>query len=251
MDARYYRLLRDSTPEDYYNAINDPEDELYDIVWDLFEKLVIEPAEIFDDDFRDSNQFRFSIDGSAILEFFPDSPYFERRIDPNPYEDDCDAAGVHLQFSIQPTMSCLFSVSLQIWGASERQAFKNLWFSHRRRLSTLFARVKPMVSSRIPFPSVEHAGSLAELLDNYFLIRDSENNISLQYSFAQADESDEAQNFMIAMAALYHAVRAYCQRKEDILVETLEVMNRYYSGHLPDLLPPPPCVDLAIVTDAG
>lgn len=249
MDSRYYQLLRSATQEELHQAITDPEDELYDIIWDLFETVVIEPAEIFDVDFRDRNQFRYSIDAGATLEFFPDPSFFQKRIEPNPYQDESDAAGIHLKFSILPYKSCLFSVGFQIWGWSERLAFKKLWRQHRRLLSELFRRAKPMVFTLLPFPPVEHAGSLDEMLDHYFQIRDPENFIALQYSFAQTDESDVAQNFMVTMNLLYHSIRDYCQKKEDSLVYWYGELRDFYSGHLPDLPPPLPCVELAIVSD--
>ncbi len=70
MDNHYYEVLRNASQEDFYQAVNNPEDELYDIVWDLFETAVIEPGEIFDTDFRNQNQFRYSINSGVTLEFF-------------------------------------------------------------------------------------------------------------------------------------------------------------------------------------
>jgi hypothetical protein len=250
MDARYYQMLRQATQEEFYNSINDPEDELYDIIWDLFEKLVIEPAEIFDANFRDSNQFRYSINSLTVLEFFPSSDYFRKRLEPNPYEDDADAAGIHLQFFVLPSMSCLFAVGFQVWGASERQAFRNLWRSHRKLLSDLFRRIRPMISCKAPYPAVEHAATLDEALENYFMVRDPESFVALQYSFARADEADVAQNFMVAMAMLYHAMRAYCQDKRDRLEEYFSLMQRFYSGHIPELPAPLPCVEIVLAADA-
>jgi hypothetical protein len=250
MDARYYRIFRRATQEEFYNSINDPDDELYDILWDLFERLVIEPGEVFDPDFSDNNQFRYNIDSSATLEFFPDSRYFEKRIDPNPYEDDSDAAGVHLQFSILPTMSCLFSVGLQIWGTGERQAMRSLWTGHRRVLSTLLKRSKPMVAHRLPEKATDSSRSLEELLDSYFSVRDPEGFLSFHYPFAQTDEVDTAQNFMVTMALLYHAIRGYCQDRVDSFDEGYRYMKKFYCGRIPDLPVPLPCVEVAIATDA-
>ena len=48
MDSRYYDLLRQASQEEFYQAINNPEGELHNILWDLFETVVIEPAELFD-----------------------------------------------------------------------------------------------------------------------------------------------------------------------------------------------------------
>jgi len=250
MDARYYEILRLASQEDLYNSINDPEDELYDIIWDLFEKVVIEPAEIFDSDFRDRNQFRYSIDSQTTLEFFPDPEYFRKRLGPNPYKDDADAAGIHLKFSLLPDMSCLFSVGFQVWGAKERKAFRRLWRKHRELLSDLFMCCKPMLSTRIPYNAVDHSGTLQEMLDNYFMIRDPEDFLALDYSFAEADESDIAQSFMVIMSLLYYTIRDYCQNREDTLVHWAKHLKEFYSGHIPELPAPLPCVELAIPTDA-
>ena len=250
MDARYYEILRQASQEDLYNSINDPEDELYDIIWDLFEKVVIEPAEVYDSDFRDRNQFRYSIDSRTTLEFFPDPAYFRKRLEPNPYKDDSDAAGIHLRFSVLPEMSCLFSVGFQVWGAAERQAFKKLWRKHRQLLSGLFKKSKPMLSTRAHYATVECSRTLPEMLDNYFLVNDPENFLSLDYSFAEADESDIAQSFMVTMSLFYHAVREYCQNKQDTMEHWSAELKEYYSGHIPELPAPLPCVELAIPTDA-
>lgn len=249
MDDRYYEILRKSSQEEFYQAINDPEDELYDILWDLFETVVIEPAEIFDPEFRENNQFRYSINSGITLEFFPDVTYFQKRLEPDPYKDDADAAGIHLKFSVLPYMSCLFTVAFQVWGRAERLAFKKLWFAHRHFLSDLFRRVKPMVFTAVPFPAVEHARNLDEMLDNYFMVRDPENYIELQYSFAQFDETEVAQNFMVTMGLLYHTIQDYCQKKADLLDYWFERMKEFYSGHLPELPAPLPCVELTIASE--
>jgi hypothetical protein len=250
MDARYYEILRQASQEDLYNSINDPEDELYDIIWDLFEKVVIEPAEIFEPDFRDRNQFRYSIELRTTLEFFPDPAYFRKRLEPNPYKDDSDAAGIHLRFSLLPDMSCLFSVGFQVWGASERRAFRRLWKKHRQLLTDVFKRCKPMISTKVPYSVVEHSRTVQKMLDNYFSIKDSENFVALDYSFTEADESDVAQNFMVVMSLLYHSIRDYCQNKEDRLSHRFGQLKDYYSSHIPELPVPLPCVELAIPTDA-
>jgi len=250
MDARYYEILRQANQEELYNSINDPEDELYDIIWDLFEKVVIEPAEIFDTDFRDKNQFRYSINSRTTLEFFPDLEYFRKRLEPNPYKDDSDAAGIHLRFSVLPDMSCLFSVGFLVWGSAERKAFKELWKRHREILSDLFKRSKPMLSTRVPDPALDCSGTLPEMLDNYFLIKDPNDFIALDYSFAEADESDIAQNFMVTMSLLYYAIRDYCQNKEDSLLQWFNLLKEFYAGHIPELPAPLPCVELVIPTDA-
>jgi len=250
MDARYYEILRLANQEDLYNSINDPEDELYDIIWDLFERVVIEPAEIFDSDFRDRNQFRYSIDSKTTLEFFPEPEYFRKRLEPNPYKDDSDAAGIHLKFSLLPEMSCLFSVGFLVWGSPERKAFRKLWKKHRELLSELFTRSKPMIATRIPHSAVESSQNLQETLDNYFAIKDPEQYVSLDYSFAEADESDIAQNFMVTMSLLYYSIRDYCQNKEDTLTHWYEQLKAFYSGHIPELPAPLPCVELTIQTDA-
>lgn len=249
MDSRYYEILRNASQDEFYQGINNPEDELYDIIWDLFETVVIEPAEIFDPDFRDNNQFRYSINNGATLEFFPEAGYFQRRMEPDPYKDGTDAAGVHLKFAIQPYMSCLFSVSFHVWGVAERLAFKRLWRQHRRLMADVFRRAKPMICTAVPFPTVDHASSLEELLDNYFSVRDPENSIELQYSFAQFDETEMAQNFMIYMALLYHSIRDYCFKKENHVEHWLTQMKEFFSGRLPDLPAPLPCVQFAITSD--
>jgi hypothetical protein len=250
MDVRYYEILRQAKQEELYNSINDPEDELYDVIWDLFEKVVIEPAEVFDADFRERNQFRYSINSHTTLEFFPDASYFRKRLEPNPYKDDSDSAGIHLKFSLLQDMSCLFSVGFQVWGASERLAFKRLWSTHRELLADLFRRSKPMVATRIPYAAVQHSRTIEEMLDNYFTIKDPENSIALDYSFAEADESDIAQSFMVTMSLLYHCIKDYCQNKEDILLHWFAHLKEFYSGHIPELPPPLPCVELRIAADA-
>ncbi len=249
MDRHYYEILRSATQEDFYEAINSPEHELYDVLWDLFETVVIEPAELFDSEFGSRNQFRYSINSAVTLEFFPDSSYFEKRFEPNPYRDGSDAAGIHLKFSIQPEMSCLFSVGLQIWGRAERLAFKKLWKEHRSLLADLLHRAKPMVEKRIPFPAMDFSASLEEMLDNYFAVRDSENFIELQYPFAQFDQSELAQNFMIYMGLIYHSIRDYCQSHDSSPEKLHRRVRDFYSSGLPDLPPPLPCVEMAITSD--
>lgn len=250
MDTRYYQILRQASQEEFYNSINDPEDELYDVVWDLFETVVIEPAEIFDRDFRDTNQFRYSINSGATLEFFPDAEYFRKRIEPNPFRNNSDAAGVHLKLILAPEMSCLFSVGFQIWGSTERLAFKRLWRTHRKLLAGLFRRCKPMVSTRLSQPLLHHAGNLEEMLDGYFSLRDPDHFLFLNYSFAQTDDSDWAQNFMVVMAMLYHSIKDYCRGKRDRLPYWYSKMREFYSGHLPELPASLPCVEVTISSDA-
>ncbi len=249
IDQRYYEILRHASQDAYYQAINDPEDDLYGVLWDLFEAVVIEPGEIFDGDFREQNQFRYSINSSVTLEFFPCPAYFQERMEPDPYRDDADAAGVHLKFCILPYMSCLFSVGFQIWGHSERDALKQIWRQHRGLLQDVLQKSKPMIFTAAPLSGVDHASSLEELLDNYFASKDPENFIELQYPFAQFDETEAAQNFMTYMALLYHGVRDYCQDGEDRLKSDLERVRGFFSEHLPDLPFPLPCVELAASLD--
>ena len=246
MDQHYYDQLRSASQEEFYEAINSPEHELYDILWDLFETVVIEPSEVYDPDFGNHNQFRYSIGNSVTMEFFPDSAYFERRLESNPYRDGGDAAGIHLRFTIQPQMSCLFSVSFQIWGRPERLAFKKLWKGHRNLVLNILRKAKPMVGKRIPFPAMDFAGSLEEMLDNYFAVRDSESFLEFQYPFAQFDETDFAQDFMIYMGLLYHAIREQCQHRRNEPEGLHNCMRGFYSGHLPELPPPLPSVELVI-----
>ncbi|MDA2938184.1 hypothetical protein MYX75_07985 [Acidobacteria bacterium AH-259-A15] len=249
MDSRYYEILRNASQEDFYRAINNPDEELYDVLWDLFETVVIEPAEIFASDFQDQNQFRYRIDAGVVLEFFPDASYFQKRDEPDPYKDNCDAAGIHLKLVIQPYMSCLFSVGFQVWGRSERLAFKKLWRQHRDLLANILHRAKPMVFTAVPFPAVDHASDLEEMLDNYFSVRDPENFIELQYPFARFDDTVSAQDFMVYMTALYHSIRDYCQKKKNVLEYWTGRMKEFYSGRSPDLPAPLPCVEVTIKTD--
>jgi hypothetical protein len=250
MNSRVYELLRYATQEEYYQAINDPEDELYDVLWDIFETVVIEPAEIFDSDFRDRNQFRYRIDGGATLEFFPEAAYFRKRAEPDPYRDDSDAAGIHLKFSILPYMSCLFSVGFQVWGRAERSAFRRIWQNHKDICCEILKRAKPMVFTAATIPAMEKASSLEEMLDAYFSRRDPENFIELQYSFAQFDETDVAQSFIVYMAFLYHSIKTLCYRRENIVERTFEKLREFYSNRPPDLPAPLPCVEIITITDS-
>lgn len=249
MDSRYYDILRTASQETFYQAINNPEEELYEVLWDIFETVVIEPAEIFDNDFRENNQFRYSINSSLILEFFPDISYFESRKEPDPYRDNVDAAGIHLRLAIQPFMSCLFSVELQIWGRAERLAFKKLWRDHRDTLANLLRCAKPTIFTAVPFPTVDHATSLEQMLDNYFSVRDPENLIQLQYPFACFDDTGHAQDFMVFMAVLYHSIRDYCRKKKANLNQWVGRLEQFYSGRTPDLPAPLPCVEMSMKTD--
>jgi hypothetical protein len=250
MDNHYYQLLRTATQEEYYEAINDPEHDLYDVVWDLFESVVIEPGEIFDPDFGNKNQFRYSIGPSVTLEFFPDSSYFEKRFESNPYRDDSDPAGIHLQFSVLPEMSCLFSVGLQVWGRPERQALRRLWQDHRGLLLDLLERSKPMVEKKVDGgATLDCARTLGEMLDRYFSVKDPENFIEFRYPFAQFDETDLAQNFMTYMALIYYAIRGACQRRGSDPESLFGRLQEFYSGHLPKLPPPLPCVEMVFSSD--
>ncbi|HXK61866.1 MAG TPA: hypothetical protein PLP42_18415 [Acidobacteriota bacterium] len=245
MHTRYYEMLRGCSQDDFYQALNDPEHELYEIVWDAFETVVIDPAEIYDPDFREVNQFRYRIgESSATLEFFPNQTYFMGRPGPDPYRDNSDSAGIHLKFSILPNMTCLFCASLGIWGYSERESFRKLWFRHRNLLSGLFRRAKPIVFTSILFPDVEYAPSLEKMLDCYFSVRDPNNLIELQYSFPQLEDSGEAQNFMAYMALLYHMIRSMVDSGKDMTMTWISRLNEFYAGHLPDVPPPLPCVAL-------
>jgi hypothetical protein len=246
MHSRYYDMLRNASQDDFYLAITDPEHELYDIVWSGFENTVIEPAEIYDPDFRDLNQFRYRIGESSVtLEFFPNETYFIGREEPDPYRDNSDAAGIHLKLSVLPQMSCLFCVSLGVWGRVEREAFQGLWFRHRTLLSGLLRRAKPIIFTSILFPQVEYAACLDDMLDTYFRLRDPNNLIELQYSFPRLDDAEEAQNFMSYMALLYHMIRSSAHSEKDLTMVWLSRLNEFYEGHLPDLPPPLPCVALA------
>jgi hypothetical protein len=243
MHTRYYDMFRKASQDDFYRAINDAESELYDVLWSAFEAVVIEPAEVFDPDFRDLNQFRYRIgDGFAALEFFPDEAYFLGRPGPDPYHDNSDAAGVHLKLSVLPRMSCLFCASLGIWGEAEREAFRQLWVRHRTVLAGLFQRAKPIMFTSILFPEVEYARNLEEMLDRYFKIHDPDSLLEFQYSFPQLDETSEAENFMTYMALLYHMIRSYAHSGKDLTMMWVTRLNEFYSGYLPDLPAPLPCV---------
>ena len=250
MDNRYYDLLRRTDQKGFYDSINNSENELYDLLWDLFEKVVIESAEIYDLDFRENNQFRYTIEHSATLEFFPDNGYFRKRVGPNPFRDDSEEAGIHLQFSILPQMSCLFAVSFQIWGAPERRAFKKLWEKHRQRISTLFSKIKPMVGSGESHVPLIHFASIDDLLDCYFEQKDERNFLGLSYPFAETEETDSAQDFMVIMALFYHSIKDYCLDRIDNFDQWYSEVNRFYAGHVPELPFPLPCVELTIATDA-
>ena len=246
MRTRYYEMFRKASQDDFYRAINDTDSELYDVLWSAFDTLVIEPAEVYDPDFRDLNQFRYRIgEGFVTLEFFPSEDYFLMRPGPDPYKDDSDSAGIHLKLSILPHMSCLFCVSLGIWGEVERDAFRELWFRHRTLLSSLLRRAKPIIFTSILFPQVEYARTLEEMLDSYFSLHDPNNLLELQYSFPQLDETNEAENFMTYMALLYHMIRSYAHSQTDLTSTWLDRLNRFYSGYLPDLPAPLPCVTVA------
>ena len=93
--------------------------------------------------------------------------------------------------------------------------------------------------------------TLEDTLDNYFVVNDPEDFVALDYSFAEAEESDIAQSFMVAMALLYHAIRDYCQNKQDTLLDWASILRDFYSGHIPELPAPLPCVEMVIPTDAG
>jgi hypothetical protein len=250
MDNLYYDLLRQADQDRFYNAINNSDDDLYDLLWDLFEKVVIESGEIYDLDFRENNQFRYTIEQSATLEFFPESGYFRKRVGANPFRNDSEEAGIHLQFSILPQMSCLFVVSFQIWGAPEKRAFRFLWKHHRQRIATLLDKVKPMIETGSPSSALLHTVSIADFLDSYFQQKDDLNYLRLSYPFAEAEETDSAQDFMVIMALLYHAVRDYCLDKTDTVPIWYEETAQFYSNHIPELPAPLPCVELAIATDA-
>ncbi len=242
--------LAQATPEEYYEAINCPDHELYHVLWDLFETIVIEPAEVVNTNFGSHNKFRYRINPTAVtLEFVPEKSSFEKRLEPNPFRDGSDAGGIHLKLMITPEKSCLFSVALQIWGQTERLAFKKLWKLNRSIVADMLRRAKPMVSKRIGFPAMDHSAGIEEMLDHYFSVRDAENFIGLHYSFARFDETDIAQKFMTQMAFLYHCIRQICEKKECRPQQLLTRLKDFYSGHLPELPPSLPCVELAISSE--
>jgi hypothetical protein len=244
MDRHYYESLRNAAQEDYYEAINNPDHELYDLLWDLFETVVIEPGEVFDPDFGSRNQFRYSIDTAVAMEFFPSASYYEKRLEPNPYKDGSDSAGIHLRFSILPEMTCLFSVALRVWGRAERLAFKRLWRDYRPVIADLLERSNPMVATRISVPKMDFSSSLEQMMDRYFAVQDSENFIELRYPFAQLDETAVAQNFMTYMALIFYSIRDLCQIRKSHVELRRRRLNEFYSGHLPTLPHPLPCVEM-------
>ncbi len=249
MERQYYTTLRRASRDEFHEAVNNPDHELYEVIWDLFETVVIEPAEVFDPSFGKRNQYRSSIESVVTLEFFPEATYFRSRPESNPYIDGCDAAGIHLKLSVHPEMSCLFSVALQVWGRRERQVFGQLWKRHRTFLAQVMEYAKPMVRKQITFPAMDHAASLSEMLDSYFAVRDAENFLEFRYPFAQFDESDAAQNFMIYMSLIYHLIRERCQNRRSRISHHRATLCEFFAGRLPDLPPPLPCVELAIATD--
>jgi len=250
MDKQYYDRLRRTDQEGYFDSINNPKNELYDLLWDLFEKVVIEPAEVFDQDFRDNNQFRYTIEQSVTLEFFPDDGYFRKRVGPNPFRDDSEEAGIHLQFSILPQMSCLFSVQFLIWGAPERKSFRTLWKNRRHRISTLLGKIKPMIEAGDSSTPLIHSASIEDLLDHYFEQKDSRSYLIFSYPFAEIEETDSAQDFMVIMAFFYHCIKDYSLDRIDNFDRLYEEADRFYAGHIPELPHPLPCVELAIAADA-
>lgn len=251
MDWRYYEMLRCSGSDEFDSAINDPEDELYGIVWGLFERLVIDPAEIIKAGFCGENRFRYSISSEPILEFIPEDAYFTKRLAPAPADEESGPAGIHLQFVMLPRFSCLFSVRLAIWGAEEHRALKYLWQRHRHPFTTLLRRIKPVICVDPGLSRIRNAESVDHLLDLYFSLKDGSHHIEFQYPFASTDDADDAQNFMIAAAVIYESVRGYVENRSDSFKRNLAVVRDFYSGHFPQIPPPLPCVDLAVATDAG
>lgn len=249
MDSRYYEILRTTSQEEFRQAINNPEEELYDVLWDLFETVVVEPGEIFDRQFRNRNQFRYSINSRVILEFLPNTSYFPQNKRPDLHKKDSEVAGLHLKLIIQPHMSCLFSAGLQIKGRTERLAFRKLWRQHRRLLSDILHRAKPMIFTAVPFPAMDHSSGVEEMLDNYFGLRDPGNFIELQYPFARFEDTVRAQDFMVYMGVLYHCVRDSCQGRKNFLKHWMDRMKEFYSGNSPDLPAPLPSVEVTIPTD--
>ena len=96
---------------------------------------------------------------------------------------------------------------------------------------------------------MEHASSIGVALDNYLSLNDADNFLHFRYPFPNTDAADAAQNFMVTMAMIYHAVVDYCISKNDTLEDLSQIVYDFYSGRIPELPPPLPCVDLGIVAD--
>lgn len=249
MDRHYYEHLRDASEDDLEAAINTPEHALYDVLWDLFETVVIEPAEVFDPDFDSHNRFRYIVDAQVTMEFLPDTSYFEKRLGPAPDLDGSDAAGIHLKLMLQPNESCLFAVGLQIWGRPERLALKRFWEQNRNLILDIFNKAKPMVNNQTSLPAMEYASGFEELLDTYFNARDPENFIEFKYPFVQLDATDSAQTFMTYMGLLYHAVKWQCQHRQIDPNDLHNTLRDFHTGQLPELTNSLPNVELTVPSE--
>ena len=141
-------------------------------------------------------------------------------------------------------MTCLFSVSLLVWGRPERLAFKNLWRDYRPIMADLLQRANPMVDKRVAVAKMDYSSSLEQMMDRYFAVQDSENYIELRYPFAQLDETGVAQNFMTYMALIFYSIRDLCQTRQSQVEMRRRRLHEFYSGHLPTLPHPLPCVEM-------
>ena len=249
MDRQYYEQLRDASEDDFEAAINTPEHALYDILWDLFETVVIEPAEVFDSDFDSHNRFRYIVDDQVTMEFLPDINYFEKRLGPAPEVDGSGAAGIHLKLMLQPNESCLFAVGLQIWGRPERLAFKRFWGQNRSLVLGILNKARPMVNNKTSLPAMEYANGFEEILDTYFVARDPENFIEFKYPFVQLDETVSAQTFMTYMGLLYHAIKGQCRHHQIDPSELYNTLRDFHAGQLPELTYSLPNVELTVPSE--
>jgi|GEM_PF-1859553 hypothetical protein len=250
MDLHVYRALRAAQPSDLLRAVNDPEEDLYEVVWNLFDELVVEPAEVFDTDFGEKNQFRLVANRHFVMEFLPHAVYYSRRFLLNPVETASEQGGLQLQLQVFPSHSCLFSVGLQIWGPDELGAFVTLWTRHRRLLRLLLDKVKPTIFHWLPGAAVDHADNLEQLIENCLNTPNPENYLAFRYAFARADEDEAPQDFMMVMSLLYFSLRSVVEDEGDILLDGFDRLKGFYRSRLPDLPPPLPCVEITINQDA-
>jgi hypothetical protein len=247
MNELYYTILRAASSDRFHDAINNRKDELYEVVWDLFETVVIEPAELFEPDFRDQNQFCYRVgNNGAALAFSPVRETASEDGEADQGGAAPEASGIRLELSILPHMSCLFSVSLQVAGIRERDAFRSIWRAHRAEVGRLLHLAKPMVSTARSYAPLEHAGTLDHLLDVYFRLPSTDNWIELRYPFVDAEQTETAQNFTVYAALLYHTIRDQCWSGVDQMGYWLARTMDHFSGRLPELPPPFPCVDLTL-----
>lgn len=250
MDLHLYRSLRSSGASDLHQGVNDPEHPFYEVLWELFEELVVEPAEVFDSEFSESNQFRFAGIQELVMEFLPGPEYYRSTGRPNPVELASDRGGLHLQLHVAPSRSCLFSVGFVLSDHREVEAFRRLWEPHRRLIRLLLHKARPTITHRLPAALVNHARTVEELLDNCLGYAERSPFLALQYPFARADDSEAPADFMVFMAMFYLSVRSLVEDGEDIVLDCFHRLKSFYGSRLPSLPPPLPFVELTISKDA-